>query len=121
VQRYRCKNPRCDLVTFSILPHPFLRYARFPLCFFMALLRAYETDHISVSSLARGLNLSRGIIRRSLDRARELSRWLSQIGKEDPAWSQPCLNPRERWTDFTRVFSWAFYPGRYGTIGTNTI
>ena len=121
VQRYRCKNPRCDLVTYSILPHPFLRYTRFPLCFFTALLSAHETDHRSISSLARCLNLSRGIIRRSLSRAWELRRWLSEVWREESAWSQPCLNPRERWTDFIRVFSWAFYPGRYGTFGANTI
>ena len=120
IQRYLCKNPECETITFSILPHPFLRYVRFPHCFLSAVLAAHEINHWSIASLARSLKLSRGIVRRIVNRAREMKSWLSDIAKEDSPWGRPCLAFYKRWTDFTRVFSWAFYPGRYGPIGINT-
>jgi hypothetical protein len=120
VQRYLCKNPGCETVTFSILPHPFLRYVRFPLCFFLALLIAHEVEGRSIASLAKSLNFSCGRVRRAIKRARELKSWLFEINKENMPWSRPCLSPPKRWTDFLRVFSFVFYPGRYGQFEINT-
>ena len=121
IQRYRCKNPFCEVKTFSILPHPFLRYVRFPLCFLLTLLMVHEVNRHSLVSLARRLSLSRGVIRRSVIRAKALKSWLAEIGKEDTPWSRPCLAGPKRWTDFLQVFSWAFYPGRYGFFTNHTI
>jgi transposase-like protein len=121
IQRYRCKNPQCDTVTFSILPHPYLRYVRFPLCFLSALLAAHEIDRPSISFWARSLKLSRQVVRRALERAREMRHWLYEISSEGVPWGRPCLAVYKRWTDFTRVFSWAFYPGRYRPLKIHTI
>jgi hypothetical protein len=112
VQRYRCCNPDCDCLTFSILPHPFLRYIRLPLCFLLALLSAHESGKESLSSLARQTGLSRPRVKRAVLLAPRLVRWLDRVGLW-PERGWPCLNPQKRWTDFIRVFSWSFFPGRY--------
>ena len=120
VQRYLCKNPNCQTVTFSILPHPFLRYVRLPMCFLLALMNAYGAEGRSIASLAKSLNFSRGRVKRVIKRAGELKSWLFEINKEDMPWSRPCLSPPGRWTDFLKVFSFAFYPRRYGHFEFHT-
>ena len=120
VQRYLCKNPDCETVTFSILPHPFFRYVRVPMCFLLAVLTAHEVDGRSITSLAKDLNFSRGRVRRVIKRARELKSWLFAINNEDMPWSRPCLSPPRKWTDFLKVFSLSFYPGRYGNFEIHT-
>lgn len=119
VQRYLCRNPECDCLTFSILPHPFLRYIRFPLCFLFLLLAAYEAKRGNFSSLAREAVLSRPVVKRSLSLARRLRDWLDHLGLW-PEGGRPCLDPRRRWTDFNRALSWAFYPVRYGHLVSHT-
>lgn len=119
VQRYRCLNPDCDCVTFSILPHPFLRYIRLPLCVLFMLLGAYEAKTSNLSSLAREWGLSRPVVKRMLVLSRRLRDWLANLGLW-PGNSLPCLDPKGRWTDFNRVLSWAFYPARYAFSGSHT-
>ena len=41
IQRYLCKHDQCRR-TFSILPHPFLRFTRFPLCLLSVLLQLLD-------------------------------------------------------------------------------
>jgi hypothetical protein len=119
IQRYLCRNPDCDCLTFSILPHPFLRYIRLPLCFLIVLLTAQESGTASLSSLARQTNLSRSTVKRAVLLGRKLVRWVNRLGLwPDGGW--PCLNPQERWTDFIRALSWSFYPLRYGRLKNNT-
>ena len=119
IQRYRCLNPDCDYLTFSIPPHPFLRYVRLPLCFLQALLSVYESGTESLSSLARQTGLSRPRVKQAILAAPKLILWVDQLGLW-PDGGRPCLNPEERWTDFTRAFSWSFFPLRYGLFQNHT-
>ena len=119
IQRYLCRNPDCTCLTFSILPHPFLRYIRLPLCFLFLLLESYESKTGNLSSLARDAGLSRPVIKRAIGLARRLENWLLEVGLW-PSGSRPCLDPKGRWTDFNRALSWAFYPARYGRLVSHT-
>lgn len=119
VQRLRCRNPDCDCQTFSVLPHPFLRYIRLPLCFLLALLSAHENGKENLCSLARQANLSRPVVKRALLLGRKLIPWLNRLDLW-PGGGWPCLSPKDRWTDFIRALSWAFFPGRYGFFQNNT-
>ena len=119
VQRYLCRNPECGCLTFSILPHPFLRYIRLPLCFLFLLLEAYESKMNTISSLAREAGLSRPVVKRAIVLARRLSDWLLHLGLW-PNGGRPCLDPESRWTDFNRALSWAFFPGRYSVSVSHT-
>lgn len=120
IQRYRCCNPDCDCVTFSILPHPFLRYIRLPFCFLLKLLSAHENEGENLSSLARQTGMSRPRVKRAMPLARKIAHWLERIALW-PGGGRPCFKPQERWTDFIRAFSWSFFPGRYPGFENHTI
>jgi hypothetical protein len=120
IQRYRCLNPDCSCVTFSILPHPFLRYIRLPLCVLFVLLDSSEEKTSNLSALSRETGLSRPAVVRGIGLARRLRAWTEQLALW-PNGGRPCLDPARRWTAFNRALSWAFFPGRYGRPAPHTI
>jgi len=112
IQRYLCKHDQCRR-TFSMLPHPFLRITRLPLCVFKALLKTYGQQ--PVAGLARQVGLSRQSISRALSKGRSILSWLREEAQTDPPWApSPCLSPSRHWSDFIRMFAAKFYPSRYG-------
>ena len=120
VQRYLCRNPECGCMTFSILPHPFLRYIRLPLCFLFLLLDIHQSETNSLSSLARQAGLQRPTAKRAVRLALRLQGWLDGLGLW-PDGGGPCLSPKRRWTDLNRALSWAFFPNRYRRKASHTI
>jgi hypothetical protein len=111
IQRYLCKNDRCSRKTFSILPYPFLRFARVGLCFFYGLQDARKKAHIQTLSESSGF--SRSTVRRLLDKAKQLSLWLEGELQAESWSGLPWLQPSSLWTIFNQMFSQHFYPG-YG-------
>jgi hypothetical protein len=109
IQRVRCMNRQCPLVTFSLLPHPLLPVLRVPLCFLQALLRLHQKG-ISIAELAKDSGKSWAVIRRCLKMARRIQYFLRDQVQTILGACSPCLNPAIYWTRFTRMFSWAFFP-----------
>ena len=109
IQRYLCKNRQCPRRTFSILPHPFLRIVRLPLCLMRALLFLKKTGE-SLSGLSRRAGKSIGIVRRAIGFYEKLTRWLDREGRICTWGPSPCLDPAAFWTVFNHDFSRAFFP-----------
>jgi transposase-like protein len=109
IQRVRCLNRQCPLVTFSLLPHPLLPVLRVPLCFLQAILRLHQNGS-SIAELAQDSGKSWAVIRRCLKRARRIQCFLRDQVQTTLGTCSPCLNPAIYWTRFTRMFSWAFFP-----------
>lgn len=109
IQRVRCLNRQCPLVTFSLLPHPLLPVLRVPLCFLRALLRLHQNGS-SIAELAQDSGKSWAVIRRCLKRARRIQCFLRDQVQTILGTCSPCLSPAIYWTRFTRMFSWAFFP-----------
>lgn len=109
VQRYRCRNPACSRVTFSILPFPCLRYKRHTLSTFGEVVR--QAARCSVNELARlykkGWSAMRRMIRASLQV------WSCFESERDRhTWGPcPCKEPVKYWTSFTQTLSYATLPG----------
>lgn len=115
IQRYRCDNDQCPQRTFSILPRAFLRIARASLCMFMHVLQLYKQGH-SIAAIARYTGSNWPRIKRWIDKAQEIKKWIKTEREHSP----PCMLPRNEWPLFTRDFSYAFYPQRYGIYLINT-
>ena len=111
VQRYLCRNPDCPRVSFSILPHPFLPWLRVSLCFLTALGALWRTGRHTVASLARQAGTSWPTMRRWLERAVWLGRWMEREADLALADLRPCADPRRSWTPFTQALSHASRPG----------
>jgi len=112
VQRYRCCNPDCPRCTFSILPYPFLRIVRLPLCVLMLLLERRENG-ASIARLSRAVAKGKGVVRRALHKAERIRPWLDSEGVVAAWGPDPELSPKEGWTAFIHDFSRVFYPALY--------
>ena len=115
IQRYRCDNDLCSQKTFSVLPHAFLRIARPSLCMFMYVLKMYEQGS-SIASIARHIGTNWPRMQRWIIKATAIRDWIRIERRGVP----PCSSSKMEWPSFTRDFSWAFYPGRYGQTAINT-
>jgi len=107
IQRYRCDNDLCPCKTFSILPHAFLPIIRASLCMLIHILKMYEQGK-SIADLARHTGSNWPRMQRWIAKAISIREWLQrEYGN-----AFPCLSQNQRWSTFTRDFSWVFYPGR---------
>ena len=70
-------------MTFSILPHAFLRIHRASLCMFMYVLARYEHGD-SIASIARDTGSNWPRIQRWIKKAREIRDWLGKEYKKAP-------------------------------------
>ena len=112
IQRYLCKGDQCKR-TFSILPHPFLRFTRFTLCLLSTLLQLLD-QQVGIAQACRQLSLCRSMAYWAMDKGRDILQWIDQEAKTDPVWApSPCINPVEHWSEFVRMFATKFYPKRY--------
>ncbi len=113
IQRYLCKNTECKR-TFSILPHPFLRYLRLTVCVLSALLEELLRG-TSKTHIARLLGVTYPTVLRTARKAAELFDWMNH--EPDAPWSpSPCVHGPRVWAGFIKMFSWKFYPKRYGQL-----
>ena len=117
VQRYLCRNRDCGCLTFSVLPHPFVPYIRFPHSFLLVLLSACESGAGNFSSLARQIGRSCRTVKRAVALARKIRRWLAPF----MAGPTGALSASRGAVDgFHPWFSWAFVPGRFGHHSNHT-
>ena len=100
VPRFRCLNRKCERATFSVLPHPCLRYKRHTLAFYTVLLRVLMA--MTVGRLARSLGKSWTTIRRWWADALMMNRFLREEGKREPWGPCPCARSGTQWPAFTR-------------------
>ena len=115
IQRYLCKHDQCRR-TFSILPHPFLRITRFPLCMLTALLQLLD-QQIPIAEICRRLGLPRSMAYWAIRKGRDLLDWIDQEAKTEPTWAPfPCIDPPAHWSEFVRMFAMKFYPKRYAYV-----
>lgn len=112
VQRYLCQNPECPRRTFSILPYPFLRIVRLPMCMLILLLDCFTRGE-TIASLSRTLGKGKGVVRRAIATASKLRPWIQSEAPVASWGSDPNLDPRKSWTDFIHDFSHVFYPVLY--------
>jgi hypothetical protein len=113
IQRFFCKRDQCRR-TFSILPHPFLRFTRFTLCLLTALLQLLDR-HVSTAESCRRLGLSRNMANWDRQKGRDILQWIEQEVQTQPSWApSACIAPSRHWSDFVRMFAMKFYPQRYG-------
>lgn len=108
VQRYLCKSPECPWQSFSVLPETVLPVIR----------HAYETlfdcyamfkKGMSQASIARGMDLNRGVVKRLKKICCKFIAWFNRE-KMIADWG---LDPVKAWPDFTRDFSQYFFPERW--------
>jgi len=112
IQRYLCKKGHCKR-TFSILPHPFLRFTRFTLCLLIAMLKLLD-QHVGIAQVCRHLGLCRSMAYWAMDKGRDILQWIDQEAQTQPSWApSPCIDPKGFWSDFVRMFAMKFYPKRY--------
>jgi hypothetical protein len=81
----------------------------------MHVLQLYKQGQ-SIAAIARYTGNNWHRIKRWIDKAQEIENWI----KTERAHSPPCMLPRNEWPHFTRDFSYAFYPQRYGIYPINT-
>jgi len=118
IQRYLCKHDQCRR-TFSILPHPFLRFTRFSLCLLTVLLQLLD-QKMPIARICRQLAIGRTSAYWAITKGRRIVDWLAQEANAEPVWAPcPCFNPAAHWSDFVRMFAMQFYPKRYGPPLTN--
>ena len=113
IQRYLCKNAGCKR-TFSILPHPFLRYLRLPLCV-LCVLTEELLRGTSKAQIGRLLGVTYTTVLRMARMAVQLFHWMDH--EPDAPWSpSPCIHGPSAWETFIKMFSWKFYPKRYAQL-----
>ena len=113
IQRYLCKHDQCRR-TFSILPHPFLRFTRFSLCLLSVLLQLLD-QKISIARVCRQLTIGRTRVYWVIKNGRDILDWIEKEANTEPVWAPwPCIAPSSHWSDFIRMFAMHFYPKRYG-------
>lgn len=109
IRRYRCKNKRCKVKTFSVLPFPFLPVIRHTI-FRLARIVDAAARKCSIYAMEKTEKLDRGVIRRAIATGRKVLGW---IKKEAPAatWGPlPCSSPERQWGAFTRSLSAFIFP-----------
>jgi transposase-like protein len=112
IQRYLCKHDQCRR-TFSILPHPFLRFTRFSLCLLSVLLQLLD-QKMSIARICRQLAIGRTRVYWAIKNGRPILDWIEKEAKTEPVWAPcPCIDPPCHWSDFIRMFAMQFYPQRY--------
>lgn len=112
IQRFLCKRDQCRR-TFSILPHPFLRFTRFSLCMLTAFLQLLDRQ-TPIAEICRQLGLSRSMAYWVIEHGRDILDWIDKEAKTEPTWApSPCIDPPAHWSDFIRMFAMKFYPKRY--------
>ena len=109
VPRFRCHNPDCPRVTFSILPYPCLRYKRNTLAFYSVLL--WLLERYCIHELAQLHNKGWTAMRRLIRTARQV--WERfQTERDRQCWGPcPCQDPERNWTSFTQALSQVALPG----------
>jgi hypothetical protein len=112
VPRFLCLNPFCRRVTFSVLPYPFLRWIRFPLCLLLVWGASHEQGRARVSELAARHKSSWAVMRRAIERGGQV--WgLMKRDQGHEGWGLwPCRAPARYWTAFTQWLWQAIYPAR---------
>lgn len=78
VQRFLCPNPKCEAVSFSVLPFRILPLVRMSVFFLWLLVVMFRQE--SVNQLARVFDCSRSTIRRRAAWGKHFIAWLSQPG-----------------------------------------
>ncbi len=112
IQRYLCKHDLCRR-TFSILPHPFLRYTRITLCMLICLMQLLGKQ-MAIAKIERQLGITRSMVYWAIKKGRSILDWLDREARTEPTWApSPCMNPPGYWSDFIRMFAIQFYPKRY--------
>ena len=115
IQRYLCKRDLCKR-TFSILPHPFLRFTRFTLCMLSAMVQLID-QQVGIAQACRRLGLCRSMAYWAMNKGRDILQWIDQEAKADSVWAPcPCMDAPGLWSDFVRMFAMKFYPKRYAQI-----
>ena len=113
IQRYLCKHDQCRR-TFSILPHPFLRFTRFSLCLLSVLVQLLD-QKMSIARICRQLDIGRTRVYWAIRNGRDILDWIEKEANTEPVWAPcPCTAPASHWSDFIRMFAMQFYPKRYG-------
>lgn len=90
VQRFLCPNPRCQAVSFSILPFRVLPFIRISLYLLWLLVVMFRWE--SVNQLAQVFDCSRSTIRRRIAWGKRFIGWISQPGflAGIPSWATLC-------------------------------
>lgn len=109
IQRFRCDNDQCPRITFSILPHPFMRILRASLCMFQFVLALWESRQ-SIASIARTTSRTWSRVQRWIRRAADIR---SKLETDFSFSVHPCRRPIKEWSVFVRDFSHVCYPGRF--------
>jgi hypothetical protein len=118
IQRFLCKRDQCRR-TFSILPHPFLRFTRFTLCLLTCLLQLLDRQ-VPIARICRDLATGRTRVYWAINKGRRILDWIEKEARTEPVWAPcPCIDPAAHWSDFIRMFAMQFYPERYGPPLTN--
>jgi transposase-like protein len=113
IQRYLCKHDQCRR-TFSILPHPFLRFTRFSMCLLSVLLQLID-QQMPIAQICRQLAIGRTRVYWAIKKGRRILDWIEKEAQTEPVWAPyPCIDPPAHWSDFIRMFAMQFYPKRYG-------
>ena len=113
IQRFLCNNDRCPRVTFSILPYPMLRYARASLCMLLCIVLLHEQG-ASIQDIAKFTGNSWAVTQRWIRRGQEIESWMKQTASYSPWKGDICQLNIDNWHAFIQLFSWHFYPARYG-------
>jgi len=113
IQRFLCKRDQCRR-TFSILPHPFLRFTRLTLCLLTVLLQLLD-QQVPIARICRHLAIGRTRVYWAIKKGRRILDWIEKETKTEPVWAPcPCFDPLAHWSAFIRMFAMHFYPQRYG-------
>lgn len=121
VLRYLCRSPACKH-TFSLLPEDVLPYCRFFLSGWLGIASDLSAGK-SVYRIAKYWDLSLRVIRRAVDRIKEVTAWLEALFREVTGSMAhgfhgliKALCNRFAWSRFTRYVYHRLYPLRAGHI-----
>ncbi len=114
IQRYLCLNRNCPRKTFYILPFTMLHLLRVSLCFLLVMACRVEEPWACIASLARESGKAWGVMRRTIRMARNVKHWMQSEYPHHCCRSSVCGACRHGWTGFTRAFSFAVFPVRFG-------
>ncbi len=109
IQRYKCKKHK-ENVTFSILPFPYMRIIRHCLAVILWVTQLMEDEQLRQHELCRLLNLSRGVVKRLIQRGTEITQWFRGEAHHARWGPKPWIQPSSCWTAFCQQFSIAIYP-----------
>jgi len=105
VSRFRCLNPSCPSVTFSVLPYPVLRWVRFRLCQLVQWWFDHLVAGLRIQDIARRAKVGWARVRRALvvaDRVEGMMRCDQGMA----GWGMwPCMDPPRTWGRFNAWLS----------------